>query len=533
MLLGGLVLATHDRLVPIPVPAPTALRARASARSCWRRGARARRCAGHYALGEFVAQSANLALLLAGCYRNDLDLIRHGLADVLVEPRRAALIPGFAAVKQAALDAGALGASISGAGPSVFAWCARRRRSPRWRSRAMQAGFAAVGLDSRCAVVAGRRPGCRVAAMKFVSTRGAAPGRRPVGGAARGARARRRSVRAGAVTALGIADFEGARRAGGGRRAPAGAVLRRRRAGSCLARDLSRCAGPAGAAHRAGRGHLGAGAVPRPHRRVQGFRRALPRRVPRARAARRRAADHDPGRDLGRHRQRGRRGLPSPARLPGRDPLSRGPGLAAPGASARLPRRQRARLPRGRQLRRLPAPGQAGLRRRRAARTHAAGLGQQHQPGPPAAADGVLRPRRARACPPRRRATGLHRPHRQPGQCVRRLDGARDGPAHRRGAPGHQRQPHAARFPRQRALRGPRQRGDDGQCHGRGRSLQRRAPALAASRHRCAARGGQRRFRRRRHHRRADPRGRVALRPGLVPAHGLRRGSPAASARGG
>ena len=45
-----------------------------------------------------------------------------GLHDHLVEPRRASLIPGFAGVKQAALDAGAMGASISGAGPSVFAW---------------------------------------------------------------------------------------------------------------------------------------------------------------------------------------------------------------------------------------------------------------------------------------------------------------------------------------------------------------------------------------------------------------------------
>ena len=78
--------------------------------------------AGAYALQEFVAQSANLALVLLGCERGDASLVRAGLSDVLVEPRRAPLIAGFAAVKQAALDADALGASISGAGPSVFAW---------------------------------------------------------------------------------------------------------------------------------------------------------------------------------------------------------------------------------------------------------------------------------------------------------------------------------------------------------------------------------------------------------------------------
>jgi homoserine kinase len=76
-----------------------------------------------FELPQFVEQSANLALVLAGCYRNDLQLIRAGLRDVLVEPLRAPLVGGFAPVKAAALEQGALGASISGGGPSVFAWC--------------------------------------------------------------------------------------------------------------------------------------------------------------------------------------------------------------------------------------------------------------------------------------------------------------------------------------------------------------------------------------------------------------------------
>lgn len=68
-----------------------------------------------------IRQSANLASFVAGCCTSDFGLIRRGLDDVIIEPQRAGLIPGFAAVKAAALGAGALGCSISGAGPSVFA----------------------------------------------------------------------------------------------------------------------------------------------------------------------------------------------------------------------------------------------------------------------------------------------------------------------------------------------------------------------------------------------------------------------------
>jgi len=146
MLLGGLVLATADRLVKIPTPPqlhcalvhPHAVLETREARAA---------LAGTYKLSEFVAQSANLALLLAGCHANDIELIRAGLRDLLVEPRRAPLIQGFAEVKQAALDAGALGASISGAGPSVFAWCADEHAAHGIAER-MRAAFAGAGFDS-------------------------------------------------------------------------------------------------------------------------------------------------------------------------------------------------------------------------------------------------------------------------------------------------------------------------------------------------------------------------------------------------
>lgn len=146
MLLGGLVLATADRLTKIAVPAhwqaavvhPHAVLETRRARQA---------LAGSYALHEFVMQSANLAQVLLGCERGDVALVRAGLSDVLVEPRRAPLIVGFAEVKQAALDAGAMGASISGAGPSVFAWC-EDDASAQSAGAAMQAAFAAAGFAS-------------------------------------------------------------------------------------------------------------------------------------------------------------------------------------------------------------------------------------------------------------------------------------------------------------------------------------------------------------------------------------------------
>ena len=146
MLLGGLVLATRERLVRVPVPArlrcalvhPHAVLETRAARAALE---------GRYDLAEFVAQSEHLAELLAGCYANDIELIRHGLDDVLIEPRRRAMIPGFDAVKRAALERGALGATLSGAGPSVFAWC-DGEASATEVARAMQAAFASAGFKS-------------------------------------------------------------------------------------------------------------------------------------------------------------------------------------------------------------------------------------------------------------------------------------------------------------------------------------------------------------------------------------------------
>ncbi|HLQ12344.1 MAG TPA: homoserine kinase [Steroidobacteraceae bacterium] len=78
---------------------------------------------GSVLMEDFVWQTANLAGFISGCYTNDIDMLRESFEDVVIERQRAALIPGFAAVRGAALSAGALGCSISGAGPTLFAWC--------------------------------------------------------------------------------------------------------------------------------------------------------------------------------------------------------------------------------------------------------------------------------------------------------------------------------------------------------------------------------------------------------------------------
>ncbi len=62
-----------------------------------------------------------LAMVLAGLAENDPEKVRQFLVDEIIEPARASLIPDFYEIKRAALDAGAIGGSISGAGPTVFA----------------------------------------------------------------------------------------------------------------------------------------------------------------------------------------------------------------------------------------------------------------------------------------------------------------------------------------------------------------------------------------------------------------------------
>lgn len=109
-------------------------------------------------ISAMVANSANLGLLMSACYSGDLSLLGACVRDDIVTPARAALIPGGTEVIDAALAAGALGSSISGAGPSIFAFCHSQVVAERV-ARAMQEAFAHAELNSNVLICPGDSPG--------------------------------------------------------------------------------------------------------------------------------------------------------------------------------------------------------------------------------------------------------------------------------------------------------------------------------------------------------------------------------------
>ncbi len=74
-------------------------------------------------LEKVVKQTGNIGAFVASLYRSDLELLKRSLEDHIIEPQRAKLIPHFYDLKEIALKNKALGFSISGAGPSLFALC--------------------------------------------------------------------------------------------------------------------------------------------------------------------------------------------------------------------------------------------------------------------------------------------------------------------------------------------------------------------------------------------------------------------------
>jgi len=106
---------------------------------------------GEVSMSDFIWQTANLAGFISGCYSNDLDVIRASFDDVVIEKQRSQLIPGFDAVREGAMANGALGCTISGAGPSMFAW-SLDADAPKVRD-AMVAAFKAAGKDTDAWIV--------------------------------------------------------------------------------------------------------------------------------------------------------------------------------------------------------------------------------------------------------------------------------------------------------------------------------------------------------------------------------------------
>ena len=112
-------------------------------------------------LKQMTAQAANLGGLIIGLSKGDLDLIRRSLKDVIIEPQRAGLIPGFYDVQSAAMNCGVLGCSISGSGPSIFALSNNSLIAEK-AGEAMQAVFTRQGIESNVYVSLINRDGAVV-----------------------------------------------------------------------------------------------------------------------------------------------------------------------------------------------------------------------------------------------------------------------------------------------------------------------------------------------------------------------------------
>ena len=124
-LLGGMVFCP-DVLYPgsVRVPVPQGVSAALVHPELQVHTAQARLAlAKSYTLEQWLSQQGYLGGFLLSCMTNDIGLMEKTLRDVIIEPQRTAAVPCFDAVKEAAMASGALGVSLSGSGPSIFALC--------------------------------------------------------------------------------------------------------------------------------------------------------------------------------------------------------------------------------------------------------------------------------------------------------------------------------------------------------------------------------------------------------------------------
>jgi homoserine kinase len=145
-LLGGLVLVPPEG-IPRRLPFPRDLRIVVASPDLELATVEARRVLPKdVSLGLAVAHAQNLAAFVHALHTDDRTLLRETLRDLLAEPWRASLVPGFREARQAALEAGALGASLSGAGPATFA--VAERLDAKKVAAALRSGFQSAGVDA-------------------------------------------------------------------------------------------------------------------------------------------------------------------------------------------------------------------------------------------------------------------------------------------------------------------------------------------------------------------------------------------------
>lgn len=113
-------------------------------------------------LKDAIRQWGNIAGLVTGLLQGDYDLIGRSLEDVIIEPVRSILIPGFDDVKRLSNEAGALGGGISGSGPSIFMLC-RNQATAESIALIMQEIYDKLGIDCKTYVTTLNERGVRVA----------------------------------------------------------------------------------------------------------------------------------------------------------------------------------------------------------------------------------------------------------------------------------------------------------------------------------------------------------------------------------
>lgn len=112
-------------------------------------------------LKDAIRQWGNIAGLVAGLLKNDYDLIGRSLEDVIIEPVRSVLIPGFKEIKTKCKEAGALGGGISGSGPSVF-MLSKDEAIANAVGSIMEDVYNKLGIDQRTYVTKINKEGVRV-----------------------------------------------------------------------------------------------------------------------------------------------------------------------------------------------------------------------------------------------------------------------------------------------------------------------------------------------------------------------------------
>ena len=112
-------------------------------------------------LKDAIKQWGNIAGLVAGLMKGDYDLIGRSLEDVIIEPVRSILIPGFDELKKACIEAGALGGGISGSGPSIF-FLSKEKETAIQVEDAMKALYTRLGVAHHTYVTSINQSGVQI-----------------------------------------------------------------------------------------------------------------------------------------------------------------------------------------------------------------------------------------------------------------------------------------------------------------------------------------------------------------------------------